>query len=207
MTHHKNNNDLIKQFYDVEEASLSCGGGGLLVKLFGDSPTTFKQIWENNIIKTSQTNADPDGDQPYDEGEWLAESDQMPGIREAKREEALYQQMEAPIQNHKKKQVTHHENNNDLIKQSYAVEEASLSCGGGGLLVKLFGDSPTTLKQTWENNIIKTSQTHEEHHEDRWSASLIQRNADEEAAKHEEAQWMQPRFQRNAQSEDANTQS
>ena len=56
--------------------------------------------------------------------------------------------MRTPIQNHKQKQVTHHKNNNDLIKQFYAVKEASLSCGGGGLLVKLFGDSPTTLKQT-----------------------------------------------------------
>ena len=56
--------------------------------------------------------------------------------------------MRTPIQNHKQKQVTHHKNNNDLIKHFYAVEEASLSCGGGGLLVKLFGDSPTTLKQT-----------------------------------------------------------
>jgi hypothetical protein len=40
---HKSNNDLNKQFYTVEEASLSCGGGGLLVKLFGDRQTTLKQ--------------------------------------------------------------------------------------------------------------------------------------------------------------------
>ena len=40
---HKSNNDLNKQFYTVEEASLICGGGGLLVKLFGDRQTTLKQ--------------------------------------------------------------------------------------------------------------------------------------------------------------------